>query len=68
MHSRKPTVIERFDYFFNDEFIESATEEELEQRLDYMKVICKKDNLNPDEVMEELEFYCNSFIANIASA
>jgi len=68
MNKKMPTVIEHFDDLFNDDFIEGATEEEIELRFDHMKKVCAKDNFRSDEVMEELEFYCNSFIANIASA
>lgn len=68
MPNKTPAVIERFDDLFNDNFVEVATEEEIELRFDYMKTVCEKDNLKTDEVIEELEFYCNSFIENIVSA
>lgn len=68
MRNRKPTVIERFDNLFNDEFIEKATEREIELSFDRLVNNCKQDNMNDNEVIGELEFYCNSFIANIARA
>ncbi len=68
MPNKNFTVIERFDDLFNDDFIEKATEEEMELCFDRMKKICELDNFTTNEVMEELEFYCNSFITNIASA
>ncbi|MBN2641080.1 MAG: hypothetical protein JXR78_05475 [Victivallales bacterium] len=68
MRSRKQTVIERFDNLFNDEFIEKATEREIELSFDRLVNNCRQDNMNDNEVIGELEFYCNSFIANIARA
>ena len=66
MHNKIPTVIERFDRLFNDEFIEKATDEEVEKCFDHLKKSCEQDNMEFAEIIEELEFYCNSFITNIA--
>ena len=68
MSSRIPTVIEHFDELFNDTFIEKATEEEMELCFDRWKKICEQDNLKTNEVIAELEFYCNSYIAKLISA
>jgi len=62
------SAIQRFDNLFDDAFIENATEEEIELRFNRMKKICEQDNLKLNEVIDELEFYCNSFIANVTGA
>lgn len=66
MPNKVPTVIQRFDRLFNDEFIEKATDEEVEICFDRLKKICEQDNLGFAEIIGELEFYCNSFIDNVA--
>ncbi len=68
MRSKIQTFIERFDFIFNDEFIENATEEEIESCFDLLKENCEKDHMKTNEFVGELEFYCNSFIASVAQA
>lgn len=68
MQNKTLSAIQRFDNLFDDAFIENATEEEIELRFNRMKKICEQDNLKLNEVIDELEFYCNSFIANVTGA
>lgn len=66
MSNKIPTVIDLFDNLFDDKFVEKATDEEIESCFIRMKEICAQESLNMNEVIEELEFYCNSFIAHVS--
>lgn len=66
MSGKELSVIQRFDRLFNDDFIEKATDEEVEICFERLKRICEQDNLGFAEMIGELEFYCNSFIDNVA--
>jgi len=66
MYDKTKDFMECFDEIFNDHFIETATDEEIESRFEYLKKQCEKDNGRFDEAVDELEFYCNSFIAAMA--
>lgn len=68
MYDESRVPIKRFDDLFNDDFIEIATEEEMELRFDYLRQLCERDDLKMEDVIEELEFYCNSFIADVVGA
>ncbi len=68
MYDKSKNFMERFDDIFNDNFISTATEEEIESRFEYLKTLCTKEGLRFEEVVGELEFYCNSFISELARA
>ncbi|MBN2643547.1 MAG: hypothetical protein JXR78_17985 [Victivallales bacterium] len=57
--------IDCFDEMFNDDFVQNASEEDIEIRFQYLQKTCKRKNIAFQELLDELEFNCNSFIEDI---
>ena len=67
MYDKTSNLMERFDELFNDHFIATATDEDIDSRFEYLKNLCARDQLNFNELLEELESHCNSYIAKQVS-
>ncbi len=56
-----------FDEMFNDDFIQTAGEDDMETRFKYLEESCRRKNIKFDELIDELEFNCHSFIEDLIS-
>ncbi|MDD3118202.1 MAG: hypothetical protein PHQ27_03405 [Victivallales bacterium] len=65
MYDKTSSIMDRFDELFNDNFITTATNEEIEARFEYLKSLCVRDKIDFAALLDELEFYCNSYIAEM---
>jgi len=65
MYDRVKNLLDCFDEIFNDNFIETASEEEIELRFEYLKDLCKRDHMEFNSLLDELEFSCNSYIDEV---
>lgn len=68
MCDRIKSALDCFDEMFNDNFIEHANEEEIENRFHFLRDVCDKNEIEFNNLIDELEFNCNSFITAMVSA
>lgn len=66
MPDQMKNLLKSFDEVFNDDFLSEAGDHEIELRFNFMKELCAAHKIDYRQLMDELEFHCNSFIAEIA--
>lgn len=66
MYDQMTSLLKSFDELFNDDFLLNADDQAIELRFKFMQELCKGQNVSYEKLMEELEFHCNSCIAEIA--
>ena len=67
MYDQMGSLLKSFDEVFNDDFLATADEDEIEQRFKFMEELCAVQKIDYRQLMDELEFHCNSFISQIVA-